>query len=244
MTETHEAREARLKQSADYPKTKEILGLISNALWAPRRDEGFLSPSNKEIMKGNFAKCYEKWQDSERISAILRDLKTTDEMEHFPPESKSMIRMLAYLGLVESVGVTLMDMVLLMLIANGKDIHTRRIPAKHVETFEELQSIWELDYKLEFLDSVGISIFKDRIIKKDLRDRIAHLKFKILRDGTIQRKDDGYNTVDIDREIGIFWEGVDIIRLIFAELGIWIKIQGFYQSAQARIDAEEGKTHE
>jgi len=237
MSETSEERNRRLRETEIYKQTRERIKGIELAIHSIPEYKGFLSYGR--IMRNNFAKCYEKWLESERISRILRDIKTRDEFNCFRPESQSMIKMLVYLGLVESVGVTLMDIILLMLVANGKEIHTRGAHAKHVETFEDLESIWDLDYKLSFLDSVEISIFREKIINKDLRDKIAHLRFKIQDDGTIQKKDNGYNFVDVDNEISEFWDGVDTINLIFEELRVWEKLSQFYEEDKAVMKGEK-----
>jgi hypothetical protein len=129
-----------------------------------------------------------------------------------------MSKMLAYLGLVESLGGKMMDMALLLL-----DLHTRGAYAKHVETFEELEDVWDLDYKLKFLDSEGISIFREKIVNKNLRDSIAHLNFRIEDDGTI--RDRGNNEIHVDNEISKFWTGIDTLQIALEDIGFlkWLE---------------------
>jgi hypothetical protein len=174
-----------------------------------------------EIFERNCKSLSKKWKEAQAISEILRDLKS--EVSYPSPMLKSMSKMLAYLGLVESLGAKMMDMALLLLIANGKELHTRGAYAKHVETFEELEDIWDLDYKLKFLDSAEISIFREKIINKTLRDSIAHLNFRIENDGKI--RDRANNEIRIDEEISKFWQGVDILKVVLEDIGFlrWIE---------------------
>jgi len=62
------------------------------------------------------------------MSDILRDLKATGVLGMLQPEARSMNKMLVYLGLVESLGVALIDTVLFLLVANGEEIHTKQLP--------------------------------------------------------------------------------------------------------------------
>ena len=66
------------------------------------------------------------------------------------------------MGLVESLGVNLIDMVLMLLVANGREIHMK-YPIKHVESFEDLNKITLAD-KLDLLKDYKITLFK-RIYK-------------------------------------------------------------------------------
>jgi predicted RNA-binding protein len=180
----------------------------------------FVTPQY-EIFEKNCRPLFKKWKEAQNISQILRELKT--EVVYPNLMLKSMSKMLAYLGLVESLGVKMMDMALLLLIANGEELHTRGAYAKHVKTFEELEDVWDLDYKLKFLDSAEISIFREKIMNKTLRDKIAHLNFKIENDGTI--RDQGNNEIHIDDEISKFWQGIDILQVALEDLDflIWLE---------------------
>jgi len=132
--------------------------------------------------------------------------------------------MLVYLGLVESLGTAFIDMALMLLIANGKEMHTRGPYIKHVASLKELQKL-DLAYKLSFLKSYGLPLFLN-VINRQLRNDIAHLKFRIKDEGALE--DSKGSTVDIDETIEKFWETIRDIESIFDEIGFtqWLSQEG------------------
>jgi hypothetical protein len=126
-----------------------------------------------------------------------------------------MSKMLVYLGLVESLGTTLTDMVLVMFIANGKEIHTHGPFAKHVRTLEELRNI-DLSHKLDLLREEKLHLFGSFLNRGD-RNLIAHLKFKIQDNGEIRRLNN--SPIQIDEYIRKFWDGADTLMLVFEDIG-------------------------
>jgi hypothetical protein len=224
MNEGRQSQGNQIPPFGRYESTLKIFDkLFNNVKTMTKEDylskEGILPPPY-QIFQKNCVKFYEKWESSKEIAAILRDLKR--EVDYPDNNVKSMSKMFAYLGLVESLGATMIDMALLFLIASGKQIHTKGPNIRHVETFEELEGVWSLDYKLDFLDDVGLSIFKEKIVNKNTRDAIAHLQFKI-ENGII--RDRGNNQIDIDQRISDFWEGILILERILVDIGFldWLK---------------------
>lgn len=219
-----EARKNELRQSDDYKETRKILGSVFDNITKLRTKAGPTLPSEYvfhteyQIFKKNCREMWRKWKEAQRI---LRELK---RMESQNEEQKSMVNMLRYLGLVESLGVTMMHIALLFLIAVGKEVHTRGPHTKHVETFEELEDVWSLDYKLEFLDSAGLSVFKEKIINTDIRHKIAHLNFTIERNSG-EIRDKGNNRIDIEETTSNFWEGIYILNLVLEDIGFlgWVR---------------------
>jgi hypothetical protein len=121
----------------------------------------------------------------------------------YPSEKvKSMSKMLAYLGLVESLGTTLMDITLLLLIANGLDVHARRGVLKHVTKLDELKGV-DTAEKLHILKTEGFTIF-GKLVNQDIRNIVAHLKFTIGEDGQITNKGNN-QPINIDKAISDFW---------------------------------------
>jgi len=221
QSEVEKKRKDELRQSQSYKETKEILGkLFQNATVLGDKIGAFL-PTRYEIFKRNCMEFYEKWKEAQEISEILRGLKS--DVNYNNDRLKSMSKMLAYLGLVESLGITLMDVALIFLIANGKEVHTRGPLIKHVTSFEELKDL-DLGYKLEFLKDERLNLFKE-FINKDVRDHIAHLKFKIKNNGEI-RKIEG-SPIHIAKEIAKFWDGVDTMKLVFEDIGFlkWLEVK-------------------
>ena len=120
-------------------KTKEIFEYWQQKapIEYPRKRGVRAVPSPAEIYEDNLVQLYEKWKKSERLSKILRGLKT--RVEYPSAIYESMNKLLVYLGLVESLGVTLVDVTLMLLIAGGKEVHTRGPFAKHITVFRELE---------------------------------------------------------------------------------------------------------
>jgi hypothetical protein len=188
------------EQAVEYEKTEKILRLLlQNAdleLWDKRKELG------------------ELWDRAGETSLTLQYLKTGDYILKLPPKAKPMAKLLVYLGLVESLGVAFMDMALMLLIANGKEMHTRRY-VKHVTSLKELQKL-DLAYKQYFLKSYDLPMFS-KLVNRQLRNDIAHLKFRIEEDGKI--KDSGDCEVDIDGATEEFWTRLFALTGIFDKVG-------------------------
>jgi len=199
-------RERHETQLSDYDKTEKMLRkLLMNAnleLWDTRGELADL------------------WDSATETSLNLQSLKTSGVLQALPPKSKPMIKMLVYLGLVESLGTTFIDMALMLLIANGKEMHKRGPYINHVISLKELRKL-DLAYKLHFLKRHGLPLFL-KIVNRKLRNDIAHLKFKIDGEGVI-RASKG-SLVDIDEVIEKFWKVIFDIESIFDEIGFteWI----------------------
>ena len=132
---------------------------------------------------------------------------------------KSLMKMFQYLGYVESMGVTLVDMLVLLLIANGHQLHVERLHGwpriLHVSSFKELRHA-NLASKLGFLEINGMKNVV-RLIDRDLRNDIAHLNFSIDDKGKIDtphKKD-----LDIDKELSKLKVYVLYITAVLEEHG-------------------------
>lgn len=93
-----------------------------------------------------------------------------------------------YLGIVESIGNTIVDLVIMLLVATGRDFHiecqhtTPRI--KHAMTIKDLEKERvSLTTKLNFLRDNDLKTFAS-LIDTSLRNIIAHLKFDV-KDGKV-----------------------------------------------------------
>jgi hypothetical protein len=88
-----------------------------------------------------------------------------------------------YLGFVESIGNAIVDIVVMLVVANGKDFHIecgQRMPrVKHADSISDLiRERVPLATKLNFLRDNGI-VEIPSIIDSKLRNDIAHLNLKI-----------------------------------------------------------------
>jgi hypothetical protein len=152
------------------------------------------------------------WNRSVETSEALKDMKAQDALIILPPKARALSKLFAYLGLVESLGVTLMDMSLILLIANGKEVHIRKDKGiMHVSTLKELRKL-DLIYKLGFLTANKLE-FIAGMVNRPLRNDIAHLKFSIGEEGEV--KGSNGQVVNVDDVLREFWKRVGEIIAIF-----------------------------
>lgn len=199
------------RESEDYKNTRENLErLLRNIRDVPAND--YRSARAKLFWRNE--EIEDRWDEAEKISVILRQMK--GEVTYPSERVKSMSKMLAYLGLVESLGSTFMDITLLLLIANGLDVHTRRGVLKHVTKLDELKGV-DTGEKLHILKTEGFEIFK-KLFDVDCRNVIAHLKFTIGENGQITRKADN-QPINIDKAISDFWFAVTVYTNALQDAG-------------------------
>jgi hypothetical protein len=165
--------------------------------------------------KENWSIFHLKLKKTREVANILVQSAT---ITYPDKQIESMNKMFSYMGLVESLGITMMNMALLFLIANGKEIHSKTSPSMHVETYDDLERLWDVEYKLKFLDSAGISIFSQMIIIRNVRNMVAHLNFSIDTNGEI--RDSGRNKINIDRILTEFFKGIAILELVLEDINL------------------------
>ena len=108
--------------------------------------------------------------------------------KEYPKITSQIYQTFIYLGVVESLGNTIVDLVVMLLVANGRDFHiecqhtTPRI--KHATAIRDLEKERvPLTTKLNFLRDNGLKTFSS-LVDSNLRNIIAHLKFDI-KDGRV-----------------------------------------------------------
>ena len=200
------------RESEDYENTKEKLEKLLRNISSNKPANEYRS-TRAELFWGN-KEIEDRWDEAERISVILRQMK--GEVVYPNNRVKSMSKMLAYLGLVESLGSTLMDITLLLLIANGLDVHIRRGILRHVTKLDELKNVDTGD-KLHILKTEGFEIF-GKLVNVEYRNIVAHLKFSIGEDGEITKKGDN-QPINIDKAISDFWFVVDVFSNALQDAG-------------------------
>jgi len=189
-----------LRQDDEYIKTKERIERISLVL-SVHPDLANIYPPRYLQFEEMWPDAFRKLNESREISSILRAVKS--QVDDRNPRLKSMNQML-------------------VAIASGNDLHTRGSYTKHISSFKELEGL-DLNQKLDFLVKVlGLSIF-ETMIDRNLRNIIAHLKFKIESDGRII--DRGNNQVLVEEKIRGFWKSVDILELIFEDAHLWERLE-------------------
>jgi hypothetical protein len=151
-----------------------------------------LAPPNKQRI---FRDAYEKYkvrssQAYELQAAINKD--SIIDIRDNAPLKEQLHTLFSYLGLVESLGNCYVDILVLLLVANGRDFHiesryaTPRI--RHLMSINDLEKERiPLTTKLNFLRDNGILTFT-AVIDNKLRNDIAHLNFNIVNGEIFVRK--------------------------------------------------------
>lgn len=138
---------------------------------------------NYALFKEAYIYFKEKYEEKR---GLFKSILTT---EASPTAGKSALSLLfLYLGAVESIGNSVVDILVLLLVANGRDFHIEcrgyRTPRiRHVLSIEkdlEKERV-PLGTKLSFLRENGIETVTS-IIDSELRNNIAHLKFDVKED--------------------------------------------------------------
>ena len=136
---------------------------------------------------GLFKEAYAYFENKyERKREILRHILRDAETEFQISSVKDKIYMLfVYLGTVESVANAVVDILVMLLVANGRDFHIEcrgyRTPRiRHVASIKDdlEEERVPLGTKLSFLRENGIKRFTS-VVDSELRNAIAHLKFDI-----------------------------------------------------------------
>ena len=132
---------------------------------------------------------------SGKISSLQTLWRLTKE-----PQLLATLKLFHYLGLVESIGTTILDMATLLLIADGHAFHVHRPRVMHAKTFADIENVRMSD-KLIFLRHNGLETLSE-IVNRNLRNDIAHLKFDVDERGKITT--DHYSKLNINKEIADF----------------------------------------
>ena len=99
----------------------------------------------------------------------------------------SLLFLIHYLFMVEGPFTLQVDTVAYSLVASGKKLYSKYLK-RNVQQFRDLESA-SLNEKLRFLKRNGLGIVSDSCDRK-LRNHIAHLTFKIDKEGTVLLKNE------------------------------------------------------
>jgi hypothetical protein len=100
-----------------------------------------------------------------------------------------------YLALFETSVTNLIDLVIMLFVANGHDFYIYR-HRKYAKKIDDLDESF-LSEKLDFLNHHDLKIFS-QYVNRSLRNTIAHMDFDIEADGKISTSE---NRFDLQREI-------------------------------------------
>jgi len=179
-----------------------------------------------------FKKCLDDW--NKRFATVFPIAGTVDSLQRltvqpiFKEEEKenrrlkTVIGLFRYLGLVESLGTQIVDLSLLLLVANGHDFHVEREHEAprivHATSLSDLENS-SLGVKIKFLERCNLKK-STKLIDKDLRNSIAHLNFKINDDGTLsaRSREKKKKNIDIYQKISEFYGKYLMLFHIFGEI--------------------------
>jgi len=149
----------------------------------PFREGIRVAPStsrNFGIFKESFLEFRNKYESKSKLFESILDMESLPSITSKVGE---LYLLFLYLGRIESVGNTVVDILVMLLVANERDFHiecrhaTPRI--KHVVSIRDLEEERvPLTTKLNFLRDNGISEVA-RIMDSELRNDIAHLDFQV-----------------------------------------------------------------
>lgn len=120
-----------------------------------------------------------------------------------------------YLGMVESIGNTLTNMLVMLLVTNGRPFWcTHKKHRRKIGSIKELENVGSALYislgrKLDFLEKNGLREFTS-VIDKDFRNDIGHLEFQVQNDIVYVRGKDAY--VEAFTHLGRLKLVIDIIE--------------------------------
>jgi hypothetical protein len=163
-------------------------------------------------------------KSSDFLRTFLEALNICDSAPRTPsyPKVRAFITAIGYLSFAESVADHYVNLVILLLIAKGRDLHLepdyKHRYTRHATSLEELGSpSLTLSTKLDFLGLNGMSFFS-KWIDRGLRNKIAHLDFQIddngdvfILEGTKRKK------VDLTRKLRLIIEYERAVADFFVE---------------------------
>lgn len=176
----------------------------------------------KNILEWNkrFGKAVETAGTVDSIQKL--QIPLFQELETTPGNRRllSVVGLYRYLGLVESLGTTVLDLLVILLIANSRNLHVERIydvpRIVHASSFDDLEYV-PLATKIAFLERNDLRE-TSKFIDRELRNAIAHLNFKIDSQGNISILRKGkWKSVNIYERINNFNKKFMMITLILSQ---------------------------
>ena len=173
--------EEYLKKIYGNPETDKDYRRMKSEL-EPYLDEMLFLTGKMDAKYQGFKEQMAKWR--EKYSDTLLIWETVSSLEYADWEKRRwnfspLSHMFLYLGVVESIGSDVVNFMMLLLIACGKDFHVERSHESprvvHAETMEDLESPEvSLGSKITFLERNKLEV-SSSLIDRTLRNKIAHL---------------------------------------------------------------------
>ena len=199
------------KKDPDFEKIKAELDPLAIGFFSlAKRDRRYIQfESSLDDWNKRFVKTLQTIGTVESIQKLMIPL-IKKEITEGDRRLLAVIGLFRYLGLVESLGAQLVDLLILLLVANGYEFHVEREHKApriiHATSLEDLRNAF-LGPKVRFLERCKLKKTA-KIIDVDLRNSIAHLDFEINEKGLISAKSQG----ERKKEINIFQKINEFIR--------------------------------
>ncbi|MDH5447960.1 MAG: hypothetical protein OEY24_06005 [Candidatus Bathyarchaeota archaeon] len=189
------------EESPDYKEIKEEIDPLIT---------GLIIMGGENIRFKQFKKSLTEWN-----IRYVKAIKTIDVVQYMQKLQISLmgkeknednrrlltvIGLFRYLGLIESIGAQFVDLLVLLLVANGHEFHVEReheVPRiVHATTLRDLRNAF-LGPKVRFLERCGLKK-TSKLIDVDLRNSIAHLDFEIDESGKVSARSQGESKKEIN----------------------------------------------
>lgn len=134
--------------------------------------------------KSNYRSFKDSYRNAKQKEQLVTEGIAPDWMEPEGYEGVPFIAaaMFAYLGLVETVANCVVDILVMLLVANGRDFHVESNYGPRIKHATSISSLKDgkvtLSTKLDFLRENGVKALTN-VIDTTLRNDIAHLKFNL-----------------------------------------------------------------
>ena len=211
------------------PDYKKIKAELEPFITRITKIKGKATPEYQRFKK-NVLEWNERFAKAIRLSGMVNSIQRLQiplwQELKTSPENRTLLTVIGlfrYLGLVESVGVTVLDMLVVVLAANRRDLHVERVHdvprIVHAVDFGDFRHA-SLHSKLEFLKRNGLEE-TSKFIDRELRNAIAHLNFKMDSKGKVSiRRNGKWKNVKIAERINTFLRKFMMITLILSESGL------------------------
>ncbi|MGA3111582.1 MAG: hypothetical protein ABSE15_06055 [Candidatus Bathyarchaeia archaeon] len=149
------------------------------------------SPYAATVLQSNTYGLMERSEKMKNRALLLKE--NVDKSRS--TETTTLRKAFSYLGLFEASVTTLMDLLLMIFIANHHDFYVfqNKAYAKNIDDLNDSS----LGEKLVFFNHHGLSLLAQNI-NKNLRNKVAHMDFDVQPDGMIKIANQTY---DLDYEI-------------------------------------------
>lgn len=188
---------------------------------------GFFSLDKTHPKYTQFKQCFIDW--NAKTLKLIPTLLAADSIQKLKPSKKddpktyAVIGLFRYLANVESFGSSIIDILVLLLVANGYEFHVEqehKVPRIiHANTLKDLRNA-SLGAKISFLKRCKLNE-SAKLVDRKLRNSIAHLTFEIDDKGVTKIPKDGKMTeININNKIDAFFKRLFMIAYFTNQIAV------------------------